>query len=116
MFTKLKVKKYLKTKEVFSVFDNVLSFYTTLYMKEVFRFWGLKQISISITWENEIPVVLSLSSTFEAHPFNWNLNETECIWQIDDACNKVPMNSFNDIHHLFDFMRDQLPQEKKEID
>lgn len=51
MFTKIKVKKYLKTKEVFTLFDDVLSFYTTLYMKEVFRFWGLKQISITITWK-----------------------------------------------------------------
>ena len=110
MFTKLKVKKYLKTKEVFSLFDNVLSFYTTLYMKEVFRFWGLKQISISITWENELPVSLSLSSFYDTQIFNWKLNEVDCTWQIGDDFNTTSMNSFNDIHHLFDFMRDQLPQ------
>ena len=112
MFTKLKVKKYLKTKEVFSLFDNVLSFYTTLYMKEVFRFWGLKQISISITWENELPVSLSLSSFYDTQTFNWKLNEVECTWQIGDDFNTASMNFFNDIHHLFDFMRDQLPQKK----
>ena len=112
MFTKIKVKKYLKTKEVFTLFDDLLSFYTTLYMKEVFRFWGLKQISITITWENDVPKALNLSSICDNTKFNWTFNETDCIGQIGDKTITTLMNSYTDIHHLFDFLRDNLPQKK----
>ena len=110
MFTKMKVKKYLKTKEIFTLFDDVLSFYTTLYMKEVFRFWGLKQISITVTWKNDIPSALNLSSIYDNKKFNWIFDEIECIGQIDDEVHTTLMSSYSDIHHLFDFLRDQLPQ------
>ena len=110
MFTKMNVKKYLKTKETFTLFDDVLSFYTTLYMKEVFRFWGLKQISITITWENDVPKALNLSSIYDNTTFNWTFNETECIGQTGDENHISLMTSYTDIHQLFDFLRDQLPQ------
>ena len=110
MFTKIKVRKYLKTREVFTLFDDVLSFYTTLYMKEVFRFWGLKQISIDVTWRNDIPITLNLSSFYDNTKFNWTFTETECIGQIGDKTITTLMNSYTDIHHLFDFLRDNLPQ------
>ncbi len=112
MFTKIKVKKYLKNKEIFTLFDDVLSFYTTLYMKEVFRFWGLKQISITLTWENNIPVKLNLSSFYDNIKFNWTFTETECIGKIGNETYTTLLNSYTDIHHLFDFLRDSLPQKK----
>ena len=109
MFTKMKVKKYLKTKEIFTLFDDVLSFYTTLYMKEVFRFWGLQTIHIDVIFENDTPIELKLSSFYDNVSFNWIINETECIGQIGDETQSTLMNSYNDIHHLFDYLRDQLP-------
>ena len=112
MFAKINVKKYLKTKETFTLFDDVLSFYTTLYMKEVFRFWNLKSIRIDVIWENNIPVALNLSSFCDTIPFKWTFNEFECIGQIGDETQSTAMNSYNDIHHLFDYLRNQLPLKK----
>ena len=110
MFTKLKVKKYLKTKEVFSLFDEVLSFYTTVYMKEVFRFWGLQQISIQVEWENELPIQLNVFSIYDNTMFNWSFNEIKCTYKISNESMSFDMNFFTTIHELFDFMRNQLSE------
>lgn len=109
MLTKFKIKQYLKTKETMSLFDDLLSFYTTIYMKDVLRFWGCKKIKISVLFENETPVLMDMNCQFCNKNVRWSFNETTCTGIIDNISTDFSMNSFVDLNQLFNTIRDMLP-------
>ena len=115
MLTKYKIKKYLNTKETFTLYEELLSFYTSIYMKEVFRFWGLKHIQLSVDWENQLPAALILKSEINSHFYYWKFTPEHCTYEIAEkgteaAAQTLSYEGFETVNDLFETMRSLLPE------
>ena len=110
MFTKMKVKKYLSTKEEWTLFDEVLHFYTSIHLKEVFKFWGLTNIQMSIDWNNNQPILLHVHAKYRLHPLHLVFAETDLSSHENQTQISLNYSNFNTINDLFDALREQLEQ------
>jgi len=106
MFTKAKVKKYLNTIESFSFFDELLNFYTTIHMKEVLRFWGMKKIQFHLDFFEEEPILIKVHSTL-------NSLNCEIVFSVHSCTINYPphqniilnYNEYDSLNSLFEHLR-----------
>ncbi len=108
MLTKYKIKRYLKSKQTWTIFDEVLNFCTTIHFKEVLKFWGLKNIQSHFEFFEETPVLLHLHALQDNHPIQIIFSDKSCT--INSSSNEsfdIFTKDLN-LNELFDAIRDKL--------
>lgn len=108
MLTKHKVKRYLKTKETWTLFDEVLNFYTSIHLTEVLKFWGLRHLQFHVDFVKDMPVLLTIQSKL-------NHQSIEIVFSPDScAINSTYNHDLNILYRdltlndLFDAIRSEL--------